>query len=52
VLLEDLNSANGTIVALPGRPPARLRAGEPVILEQGAVIDLGGEVSFSYEVGQ
>jgi hypothetical protein len=50
VLLEDLNSANGTIVSLPGRPARRLHAGEPVILEPGSVVDLGGEISFSFEV--
>ena len=49
VLLEDLNSANGTVVALPGRPARRLHAGEPVMLEPGTVVDLGGEVTFSYE---
>lgn len=52
VLLEDLNSANGTIVALPGRPARRLVAGEPVALEQGTVIDLGGEMSISFEVSR
>jgi hypothetical protein len=50
VLLEDLNSANGTIVSLPGRPARRLHAGEPVILEPGSLVDLGGEISFSFEV--
>ena len=51
VLIEDLNSANGTVVALPGRPARRLHAGEPIILEPGAVIDLGGgDVTISYEV--
>lgn len=49
VLLEDLNSANGTIVTLPGRPARRLHAGEPAILEPGAFVDLGGEVSFVFE---
>jgi hypothetical protein len=49
VLLEDLNSANGTIVTLPGRAPRRLLGGETVVLEPGAVIDLGGEVSASFE---
>ena len=51
MLVEDLNSANGTVVALPGRPARRLHAGEPIILEPGAVIDLGGgDVTISYEV--
>lgn len=45
VLLEDLNSANGTIVRLPGREPRRLHPGEPVLLEVGSDVDLGGEIS-------
>lgn len=49
VLLEDLNSANGTIVTLPGRAPRRLLGGETIVLEAGAVIDLGGEVSAAFE---
>lgn len=44
-LLEDLNSANGTIVQLPGREARRLHPGEPVLLEHAAVIDLGGEIT-------
>jgi hypothetical protein len=49
VLLEDLASANGTVVALPGRPARRLNPGEPMLLEPGAVVDLGGEMTMSYE---
>lgn len=49
VMVEDLDSANGTTVTLQGRPPRRLRAGEPVILEHGAVIDFGGEVAGTYD---
>jgi hypothetical protein len=44
-LLDDLNSANGTVVTLPGREPRRLHPGEPVLLEPGAEIDFGGEIS-------
>lgn len=51
VLVEDLGSANGTVVTLPGRPPQRLHAGEPVLIESGAVIDLGGEVTGTYDAG-
>lgn len=50
VLVEDLGSANGTVVTLPGRPPQRLRPGEPVLLEPGAEIDLGGEVTGTYDL--
>lgn len=51
VLVEDLGSANGTLVTLPGRPPQRLHAGEPVLLEPGATIDLGGEITGTYDAG-
>ena len=50
VLLEDLNSANGTIVQAPGRPAQRMRNGEPVLLENGTTIDFGGEISCVVEV--
>ena len=49
VLAEDLGSANGTFVTLPGRPPQRLHPGEPVLLEPGSTIDLGGEVTGTYD---
>ena len=49
VLLEDLNSANGTIVRLPGREPRRLHPGEPILLEPGSHIDFGGEVECTVE---
>lgn len=45
VLLDDLNSANGTVVRLPGREPRRLHPGEPILLEPGAEVDFGGEIS-------
>lgn len=51
VLLEDLNSANGTTVTLPGREPRRLHSGEPVLLEIGTHIDFGGEISCILEAG-
>ena len=49
VMVEDLDSANGTTVTLQGRAPRRLRAGEPMILEHGALIDFGGEVTGTYD---
>lgn len=49
VLLEDLNSANGTIVRLPGREPRRLHPGEPILLEIGSDVDFGGEISCVFE---
>lgn len=51
VLIEDLGSANGTVVTLPGRDPRRLHQSDPVLLENGAVIDLGGEVTMSVDLG-
>lgn len=50
VLVEDLNSANGTIVQLPSRPPQRLHPGEPMMLENGATIDFGGEITCMVEL--
>lgn len=49
VMIEDLDSANGTVVTLPGRDPHRLRVGEPAPLEHGARIDLGGEITATFE---
>ncbi|MFT3852161.1 MAG: FHA domain-containing protein [Ilumatobacteraceae bacterium] len=48
VLVVDMGSANDTTVTLPGRPPRRLHADEPMLLTDGAVIDLGGEVTVAY----
>ena len=50
VLLDDLNSANGTIVQLPGREARRLHPGEPVLLEHGTTIDFGGEITCVVEL--
>lgn len=47
--IEDLGSANGTTVASPGRAAEPLVHGTPVELAVGAVVDLGGHVSFSVE---
>ncbi len=47
--IDDLGSSNGTRVALPGRTPMPIRPGRPVDLVPGAVVDLGGEVSFAVE---
>ena len=49
VWVEDLGSANGTTITLPGEPPQRLRSGEPFLLEPGARVDLGDEVDGTYE---
>ena len=52
VLVEDLGSANGTVVRLPGRAPHRLHEGEPALLEVGAFVDFGGEVSATLEIAR
>jgi hypothetical protein len=49
VLVVDLNSANGTTVALPERPPVRLRAHDPMLIVPGATICLADEVTITYE---
>ena len=49
LLIEDLGSANDTIVTVHGYPQRRLTPGEPALLELGASVDLGGEISFTYE---
>ncbi|UDY25331.1 FHA domain-containing protein [Nocardioides sp. Kera G14] len=40
-VVTDLGSTNGTLVVQPGHKPEELRAGVPVTLESGALIDLG-----------
>lgn len=49
VRIEDLGSTNHTTVTLPGRPPQRLREGQPVLVVDGTVIDLGGEVECVFD---
>lgn len=41
----DLGSTNGTLIVQPGLPPEDLKAGVPVQLIPGAVVDLGDGVS-------
>jgi hypothetical protein len=42
VVITDLHSRNGTHVVAPGKPPVKLRAGEPTPVLAGTVVDLGG----------
>jgi hypothetical protein len=44
VVITDLHSRNGTVIELPGRPPQKLRAGEPTSALSGTVVDLGGGI--------
>lgn len=49
VVVTDLHSRNGTIVVLPGKPPRKLRAGEPTAVIVGTVIDLGGGITITVD---
>ncbi|GAA4178187.1 hypothetical protein GCM10022287_28140 [Gryllotalpicola koreensis] len=44
VVITDLHSRNGTLMSLPGRPPLKLREGEPTSALVGTVVDLGGGI--------
>lgn len=50
VLVTDMKSTNGTLVELPGRPPERLRAAEPVPIPHGTVVTLADGIYFRFEV--
>lgn len=49
--VDDLGSTNGTTLSLPGGPSTRVAPGSPEGLTTGAIIDLGGAVSFVVEAG-
>lgn len=51
VLVTDLYSTNGITVAGGGLPPRRVTAGEPVVVGDGDVVDLGDGVTFFLEPG-
>jgi len=44
VVITDLHSRNGTLMSLPGRPPQKLREGEPTSALAGTIVDLGGDI--------
>lgn len=44
VVATDMDSTNGTVVHLPGRPPARLRPGAGMPVPPGGVIELSADV--------
>jgi hypothetical protein len=50
VLVTDLDSTNGTLVAQPGRPQERLRPGQPTMIEPGTMVVLADDVTFVFEV--
>jgi len=47
VVVTDLHSRNGTLIVLPGKPPMKLRQGEPTSVLVGTVVDLGGGVTMT-----
>ena len=49
VLIEDLQSTNGTEVQLPGQQRRRLRGGEPFVIVTGTLIDFGDELHCTLE---
>ncbi len=50
VVVTDLGSQNGSEITVPGRPPQRLHADQPVTIPAGTRVGLAGEVFFTYEV--
>ncbi|WP_141847894.1 FHA domain-containing protein [Lapillicoccus jejuensis] len=50
VLVRDLQTTNGTTVALPGQAPVLLRSDEPRLIEPGTRISLADEVEVTFEV--
>ena len=49
VVAVDLNSANGTLVTIPGQPAQRLVPQQPFLMLPGSVITLSDEINFSYQ---
>ena len=49
MVLEDLQSTNGTEIQLPGQQRRRLRGGEPVVVVPGTLIDFGDELHCTVE---
>ena len=49
MVIEDLQSTNGTEVQLPGQQRRRLRAGEPIVVVPGTLIDFGDELRCTVE---
>lgn len=52
VLARDLGSQGGTTLKVPGRPPQRIRANEPHVLEAGHVLDLADVYEIRFEVSE
>lgn len=52
MLIVDRNSTNGTVIRMPGRPPQRLRSGEPFPITLGTTVVMADEVEFLYEAAE
>ena len=52
VLVTDLNSTNGTLVAMPGRDAEQLRPGEAALIQPGTVVTLADGIDFRYEAAE
>ena len=50
VYVADQGSTNGLSVTAPGREPVTCRAHEPMQLQPGSVVNLGGVVTFRFDV--
>ena len=48
VLVVDLDTTNGTVLIREGAPPVRLHPGEPTIVIDGDVVDLGDEITVTF----
>ena len=51
LVVVDEASTNGTTVTLPGASPARCSPRHPVVAPLGAMIDIGGVITATYEAG-
>lgn len=49
VLVTDLNTTNGTVLLRGTEPPRRLHPGEATLIISGDVVDIGDEVTVSFE---
>lgn len=48
VLVVDLDTTNGTVLIREGAPPVRLHPGEPTIVIDGDLIDLGDDITVTF----
>ncbi len=49
VLVNDMNTTNGTTLLRVGQPPRRLHPSEPILVVDGDVADLGDGVTLTFE---